>query len=512
MIKNVLQYFEEGALKSNPNGIAVQDDERKITFSELSDQARALGTLIARRYGSQNMPIAVFLPKCVDVVIIDLAILYSGNFYTNIDDRTPIERLEKLLLNVEPVLIITNQRTQLFLDSLSLPRIASLPINELMLISVECDPSLLADIRKKIIDTDPVCLINTSGSTGTPKSVALSHRGTFDFINWCFETFHFDHRDRIGSLSPFHFDIYTLELFVALNIGASIFLIPDSIAAFPASIVEFLNTHQISFIFWVPTIMVNIANLGLVESAPPLSLRRVFFAGEVFPTKQLNMWRRALPQTQFVNLYGPIEIHVDCTYFIVDRPFADDEPIPIGIPCDNTEILILGGDNAEVSQGETGELCVRGSSLGLGYYNNQELTSRVFCQNPLNTRYQDLIYRTGDLAYRNELGEIMFAGRKDFQIKHSGYRIELGEIETAVTALEEIRNACVVYDLAKKQIVLFFESSVNLTPSDLRLKLQPTLPKYMIPTRFLQLDELPRNPNGKIDRKQLADSLPLNLS
>lgn len=512
MIKNVLQHLEEGALKINPNGIAVQDDERKITFSELSDQARALGTLIARRYGSQNRPIAVFLPKCVDVVIADLAILYSGNFYTNIDHQTPIERLEKLLLNVEPVLIITNQKTQLLLDTLSLPRAISLPIYELTSDAVECDLSLLADIRKKIIDTDPVCLINTSGSTGTPKSVVLSHRGTLDFVNWCFETFHFDNCDRIGSLSPFHFDIYTLELLVALNKGATIFLIPDSIAAFPVSIIEFLNIHHISFIFWVPTIMVNIANLGLIESAPPSSLKRVFFAGEVFPTKQLNMWRRALPETQFVNLYGPIEIHVDCTFFIVNRPFADHEPIPIGIPCDNTEILILGDDNAAVGPGQTGELCVRGSSLGLGYYNNQELTSRVFCQNPLSSRYQDLIYRTGDLAYRNELGEIMFAGRKDFQVKHSGYRIELGEIETAVTALTEIRNACVVYDYTKKQIVLFFESSVNLTPGDLRLKLQPTLPKYMIPTRFLQVDELPRNPNGKIDRKHLTDSLTSNFS
>ena len=150
MIKNVLQYLEEGALKSNPNGIAVQDDERKITFSELSDQARALGTIIARRYGSQNRPIAVFLPKCVNVVIADLAILYSGNFYTNIDDRAPIERLEKLLLNVEPVLIITNQKTQLLLDTLRLPRVASLPINELMSI-------LIIDLGEHVLQVINLC-------------------------------------------------------------------------------------------------------------------------------------------------------------------------------------------------------------------------------------------------------------------------------------------------------------------------------------------------------------------
>ena len=153
------------------------------------------------------------------------------------------------------------------------------------------------------------------------------------------------------------------------------------------------------------------------------------------------------------------------------------------------------------------ELCVRGSSLALGYWNNPERTAQAFVQNPLNPHYPELIYRTGDLVHRNRRGEIMFIGRKDFQIKHLGYRIELGEIEHAVLRVEGIRNCCVVYDPGEKQISLFFESADDLSPAAIRERLTDFLPKYMLPTVFHRMDQLPRNPNGKIDRRQLSTRL-----
>ena len=252
--------------------------------------------------------------------------------------------------------------------------------------------------------------------------------------------------------------------------------------------------------------MVNIANLDLLDKFDLTSLRKIFFAGEVFPTKPLNIWRARLANALFVNLYGPIEITVDCTYFLLDRDFADDAPIPIGTPCANSDVFIISEENKLVEPGEIGELCVRGSSLALGYYNNPEQTAKAFVQNPLNQAYPEIIYRTGDLVHTNELGEIMFDGRRDFQIKHQGYRIELSEIETAVQALPEILNACVLYQKEKKAIVLFFESDADLTSKHLRTALQSRLPKYMLPTIFIKVDEMPRNPNGKIDRQKLSES------
>jgi acyl-coenzyme A synthetase/AMP-(fatty) acid ligase len=288
-----------------------------------------------------------------------------------------------------------------------------------------------------------------------------------------------------------------------LGKGATLVVIPELCAAFPAKLLEFLEAQAISFIFWVPTVMVNIANQNLLAKWKLVSLRKIFFAGEVLPTRHLNYWRRHVPGALFVNLYGPIEISVDCAYFIVDRELADDEKLPIGWPCRNTDILILNPQNQPVQENEPGELCVRGSSLALGYWNNPERTAQAFVQNPLNPHYPELIYRTGDLVHRNPRGEIMFIGRKDFQIKHLGYRIELGEIEHAVLLVPGIRNACVVYQPERKEIVLFFESDQELSPGAMRERLSAFIPKYMFPTVFHRLEQLPRNANGKIDRQQL---------
>jgi non-ribosomal peptide synthetase component F len=250
--------------------------------------------------------------------------------------------------------------------------------------------------------------------------------------------------------------------------------------------------------------MVNIANLGILEKETIPTLRKVFFAGEVFPTKALNIWRRNLPNVLFVNLYGPTEITVDCTYFVLEREFEDDAPIPIGIPCRNSDVLILTDENKLAQVGEIGELCVRGSSLALGYYNNPEQTAKAFVQNPLNSSYPELIYRTGDLVHTNQSGEIMFDGRKDFQIKHQGYRIELAEIENACQALPEIQNACVLYNQTQKEIILIFETNGDVNAKTLRSRLQTRLPKYMLPTSFVEIQEMPRNQNGKIDRQALT--------
>lgn len=501
---NIIEYLEQGALKSHPDKIALVDSVSHYTFSQLDNLSSRLATHLIALSPATNRPIAVFMPKSAQIVIADLAIIKTGNFYTNIDEKSPTERLKKLLDNVDPVLIITDSDRSKTLSEIGIDEQCIVNMDALQVGKTPILDDELAARRRAMIDTDPLCLINTSGSTGVPKSVILSHRSTIDFIDWCLDTFDFTSQDEFGSLSPLYFDIYTLELYISMKTGASIHLIPEQTAAFPAQLIEFLANRRISFIFWVPTIMVNIANLGLLDKFDLSALRRVFFAGEVFPTKHLNMWRKSLPNAQFVNLYGPIEITVDCTYFVLDREFHDADPIPIGLPCRNSDVMILTEDDKLAEPGQIGELCVRGSSLALGYYNNPEQTSKAFVQNPLNSSYPEIIYRTGDLVHTNELGEIMFDGRKDFQIKHQGYRIELAEIENAVQALPEILNACVLYNKEKKAIILVYETQEEIDSKKLRISLQSRLPKYMLPTVFVELDEMPRNPNGKIDRQLLS--------
>ena len=505
---NILEYLEHGALRHSADKVAIVEPERSYTFAELERYAKRCAALLLQRTDSICQPIAVYLPKSANVIFADLGILYSGNLYSNQDTKSPGQRTRNILTNIDPVLVITSRDLAPQLDAIGVSAERLFFIEAIYDDNVESDDSALRQRLGRVIDTDPVCIINTSGSTGTPKGVVLNHRSAIDFMDWCFETLKLNGSERIGSLSPFYFDIYTLELNLCLAKGATIVIIPDQLAIFPARLMEFMAQQAISFIFWVPSIMVNIANQGLLEPFDLSALKTVFFAGEVFPMKHLNHWRRVLSQAVFVNLYGPIEITVDCTYFVLDREFGDDEGLPIGFPCRNTDVLILNEQNRLCAPGERGELCVRGSSLAMGYWNDPEKTARAFVQNPLNTRYPEPMYRTGDLVYRNERGEIMFVGRQDFQIKHMGYRIELPEIEYQVLAIEQIANACVLYHKEKKEITVFYETKgEELTPAAIRRSLSEIFPKYMLPTAFHQMAELPRNPNGKIDRNGLSIQL-----
>jgi D-alanine--poly(phosphoribitol) ligase subunit 1 len=503
---NVLEYFEKGALAQCRQKVAVVDRDRRYTFEEIARFAKNCAALILQRTAEIHQPIAVFLPKCAATIVADLGILYSGNCYANLDLKSPPERLKAILQNLGARLILTSAAPAATLRGIGVPEDQLLLVETAMTAEMIHDNAALLTRLDQVIDTDPLCIIHTSGSTGIPKGVALNHRGTIDFMDWVFQRLGLDGSEIIGSLSPFYFDIYTLELYLCLARGATLVIIPEHCAIFPAKLLDFMAAQAISFIFWVPKIMVNIANQDLLAKWKLEALRKVFFAGEIFPTKHLNYWRRHLPGALFVNLYGPIEISVDCTYFVVDREMADDEKLPIGFPCRNTDVLILNEQNHPAQVDEPGELCVRGSSLALGYWNNPERTAQAFVQNPLNPHFPELIYRTGDLVYRNARGEIMFIGRKDFQIKHLGYRIELGEIEHAALQVDSLRNACVVYHHGRKEIALFFESDQDITSAFIRERLGAFLPKYMLPTVFHRMEQLPRNPNGKIDRKRLVES------
>ena len=504
MIKNIIEYFIE-TVKSNGNKIAVVEGDGRITFADLDRKSKILASIIIDYVTDSNKPIAIFLPKTIDSVISDIAITYSSNVYMNLDIKTPLDRINNIISLIEPKLIISNSMYFKQIESLGM----TLPILNIDTIDFEnglIKEEFLLNRLSKLIDTDPYCIINTSGSTGTPKGVVLNHKSFVDFIEWSVDTFKFSEDEIIGSLSPLVFDIYSYELCMLMSKGSTIVLIPDSLAAFPIKILEILEKEKVTFLFWVPTIMVNIANMGLLEKIHLPSLKTVWFAGEVFPTKQFNYWKNNLKDCLFANLYGPIEITLDCTYFIVDRDIPDDEPLPIGIACRNTDILILNEEDKLVETGEEGELCVRGTSLAMGYFNNPEKTALAFVQNPLNNSYPEIIYRTGDVVIVNERDEIVFKGRKDSLVKHLGYRIELGEIEhVIVNTLKIAKNGCVVYNSIKKEITLFYEASNEISVAEFRTELTKSLPKYMIPTVYVYMQELPRNANGKIDRLYLKN-------
>lgn len=505
MMINLLESFDE-TVEGSKEKIAVKHNDDSITFRELRDRAQSIATLLISAVEAvTNKPIAVFLPKEINTVIADIGIMYSSNPFMNLDVKTPKERIMNIFELVRPAAVITSAKYKKNLLGLDIPVIL---IDEVEFDKIKIDKKELFKRRSELIDMDPLCLINTSGSTGTPKGVVLNHRSFFDFMACSNEYFGFDGTEIIGSLSPVVFDIFDFELCMLMANSSQLVLLDAFLASFPARLLEKMAGNNVNFIFWVPSIMVSIANMRLLEQISLPDLRLTWFAGEVFPTKQFLYWYDNLPNTKFANLYGPIEITLDCTFYEVKERPIENEPLPIGIPYRNTDILILNDKNEKCGVGEEGELCVRGTSLAMGYYNNPQKTEAAFTQNPLNNSYPELIYRTGDMTYIREDGNIVFKGRKDSLIKHMGYRIELGEIEHVIeNDLKLVKYCCAVYQYAMKEIVLFYENDKKISDKDFRTTLTKVFPAYMIPNVFEKMDPLPRNTNGKIDRLLLKNKV-----
>ncbi len=497
-LKNsVLCYLKE-TVGIHADKIAVNDGKGTVTFEELNNTALSLSYKISSVLGGKKRsPIMVYLPKSCASIIAFMGVLYSGNFYTPTDVAFPYAKVKSITDILEPALYVS--------DTKNSNKLIENGISKNMIVNIdELDMENKLDCSDSIIDTDIVYTLFTSGSTGVPKGVAVSNRSIIDYIEWAIDTFDISSTEIIGNQAPFYFDNSTLDIYLSVFAGASLYIIPKMNFSFPVKLIEYVNKNNINMIFWVPSVFISVANADILSRVPCECLKKILFAGEVMPNKQLNYWRKYIPDAVYANLYGPTEITVDCTYYIVNREFADDDPLPIGIPCRNSDVMILDeNDQLITSPDKTGELCVRGTSLAMGYWNNPSKTKEAFVQNPLNAHYPETIYRTGDIVYYNSLGEIMFSGRKDFQIKHLGHRIELGEIENAACGIEAVKNVCAVYNTEKRQIVLFYQG--NTGEKDILDHLTKTLPAYMIPSVIKNIPAFPYNDNGKIDRKKLMN-------
>ena len=496
MVTNVLDYLEETA-GCFPDKVALVDDNSSITFSQWLQKAESIGTAICGiASGAVRRPVLVFVDRRIEGLVGFMGVVKSGNFYVPIDCKMPDERLKLIVDILNPIVAITVTDTENnILDSIGFEgkRLMYRDVAESCI-----DDEQLKKVRSRMIDLDPLYAIFTSGSTGVPKGVVACHRSVIDYIENLSEVLCFNENTRFANQTPLYFDACLKELYPTLKFGATTYIVPKSLFMFPIKLVEFLNEYKINTVCWVVSALTMISAFKTFNKIKPEYLHTIAFGSEVFPIKQLKIWRETLPKARFVNLYGPTEATGMCCYFEVDREFELDEVVPIGRPFHNTEILLLDENNKLVEDGNVGEICVRGTSLTLGYYNNFEKTSEVFVQNPLNSRYPELIYKTGDLGKRNERGELIFVSRKDYQIKHMGHRIELGEIEVNVNMIEEISTSCAVYDKEKGKIVLYYIG--ELEPDKLVRLLKDKLPRYMIPNKTEKLEQMPLTANGKIDR------------
>lgn len=500
MQKNILEYIEKTVIEY-PNKLAFASANNSINFSEVFDMSRSIGTHIIKRE-IYNAPIVVFMSRKVEVIPAYLGVVYSGNYYAPINPVMPNERINHIVETLQPKLMICDEETyEKGKELIDADRIVLYKD----LIASEISERMLMNIRKKAIDTDPVYIVYTSGSTGMPKGVIASHRSVIDYIDQLTEILNVSENTIFGNQTPLYLDACLKEVFSTLKCGSSTYIIPKKLFMFPIKLIDYLNEYKINTVCWVVSAFTIISSLNALKNYKPEYLDTIAFGSEVFPIKQFKRWRKALPDAKFINLYGPTEGTGMCCYYEVNRIFEENEIIPIGKSFNNTEVILLDDDNQRVTKEGVGEICIRGASLTLGYYKDFKKTHENFVQNPLNTIYPELIYRTGDLGKYNELGELVFISRKDNQIKHMGHRIELGEIENAGNSMEGIIRVCCTYDSRKKRIVMHYIGELNR--KEIINELKNKLPQYMLPTRFNKMEDIPLTLNGKIDRVKLKNNL-----
>ena len=495
---NILEYLEATAPRC-PDKTAFSDGVDYMSFSELYASSRAIGSFLCER-GYYREPVVVLMNKHPSAIATFLGSIYAGCFYVCLDAEMPERRAQLIFESIKPRVVIYDKKNRHRAEKLS-DSFEKVLYDDI--VHYPENTHALAGVRARQLDTDPIYIVFTSGSTGIPKGVAACHRSVIDYTETLCEAVGFDENTVFANQTPLYFDAPLKEIMPTLKFGATAYFVPKQLFMFPVKLCEYLNEHRINTVCWVVSALVMISSLGALEKTPPKYLTKICFGSEVFPLAQYKKWREAYPNAEFFNLYGPTEATGMSCYWRADRELSDGEPIPVGRPFRNTEILLIGEDKKQVADGEVGEIYIRGTCVTLGYFRNKEKTDEAFVQNPLNDAYPELVYKTGDLGRYNSHDELVFVSRKDSQIKHMGHRIELGEIEAASLTCEDIRQSCCVYDDENKKIVMFYTGEAEET--EILKYMRGLLPKYMLPARCIKLPQMPLTPNGKLDRKGMRE-------
>lgn len=516
----ILQQLLTESAKQHPDKPAVWAKGRTLTYRELEERSNQVAHLLRSRGVQKGDRIGIYFPKAVESLAAMFGVLKAGGVYVPLDPLAPVERISYIMSNCEVKSVVTTGALLRGLDLTKVPSIQFVLLTEDKTNGLQRENvvswSELATFPAghapdlQATTTDLAYILYTSGSTGRPKGVMLSHQNALTFVEWCAEEFHVCSDDRVSNHAPLHFDLSVFDVYNGIKAGATVYMVPEETSKFPASLAKWIHEQQITIWYSVPSALVFLLLHGNLKAENLSRLRIILFAGEVFPMKYLKQLAALLPELELYNLYGPTETNV-CTYYKVDRArLANQDKLPIGKACANTEVFSVDDQDHIVTKiGETGELYVRGPAVTTGYWADPDKTRKMCIPNRFQPNFEEKMYKTGDLVMLDECGDYLFLGRRDNQIKSRGYRIELGEIEAALLSHPGVREAAAIaipdeqIGARIKAIVAAHEPG-SLTMVDLQRHCAAHIPNYMIPELIEMRDTLPKTSTGKVDRVSLA--------
>ena len=526
-MNDVLQAAVTAQAEQRPDAVAISLRDERLTYAELEEMSNRLARLLKAVGCGRGDRVCLLFPKSPALVVAMLGVLKADAVYVPLDLTSPPSRVAKMIHACEDTWILAAEPAALLLDELFAdPGFAATHFVGWLSTrrphaqrfapafswgDLEAYPATPCDWNNG--PDDVAHILFTSGSTGVPKGVMITHGNVLAFLRWARAYFGTSPADRISWHPPLHFDLSTFDVFGTLSAGAQLYPIPPELSLLPHQLAEFIRRERLTQWFSVPSALNYMAKFDVVHEPDFPALRRVLWCGEVLPTPTLIYWMKRVPHASFTNLYGPTEATIASSYYTVPAcPTDERTEIPIGRSCTGEELLVLDDRLQPVAEGDVGDLYIGGVGLSPGYWRDPEKTHAGFIADPRGPRPGARIYKTGDLAKVGRGGLVYYVGREDTQIKSRGFRIELGEIEAALHALGCLHECAVVAmpsnGFEGVTICCAFVPGMGsgVTPARLRDGLAKLVPNYMLPSRWLQLDVLPKNANGKIDRPRLREA------
>ncbi len=487
-----------------------------MSYRELHLRSNQLAnTLLENGLNSEDR-IGIFLHKGLDLGVAIYGILKAGCAFVPLDPFMPVDRLSFIVddcnINVlissdslSPVLLELSKKN----DSLHIFGISQdLPFKQTSWDKLSQAASTNPDLD--IIDQHLAYIMYTSGSTGVPKGMMHTHASSNCYAEWGKHHVALNANDKVASHAPLHFDLSIFDFFSTLRAGACVVLVPESVTRFPASWTQYIESEQISVVFTVPYTLITMVEQGAMDTRNLDSLRWILFGGEPYATRQLKELISALPKVRLTNVYGPAEAP-SCTCYDIPQPYSDNnEPLPIGHVSKNSAALIIDESDRECAVGESGELCIRSSTITRGYWNRPDLNTNAFLLVEGLGHFPDVYFRTGDRVVKKNDGLLRFLGRKDRMIKTRGHRVELDEVEAALLGIAGIIEGA-AYVVSDNNGSVQIMADVTVDPEyqldkDIILKhLHNQLPKYAIPRSMRIATTLPHTSSGKVDRNALIN-------